>query len=129
MVFRWRLVNVGGILTLSVGVGLHAILVALGQQAGTAPPMLVALGCSFCVAYILLQTNPAIETQILWRFSGLVFVLFILGNAISPNSFYAPMGEDSPLVIGGLWLLSLAIGYAMIFKGGYRWFKQRVISK
>ncbi|AAG20765.1 Vng6448h (plasmid) [Halobacterium salinarum NRC-1] len=116
MVSGWQVIRVACILSVSVGVGLLAISISLGLTAGTAPPVLVGFGGSVCTAYLLLRKHPNIETGPLWRFSGLVFVLFILGNAVSTEGIYAPQSEQSPLAIGGVWALSLLICYTVIFK-------------
>ena len=130
MVSGWRLVKIGLALTLSVGIGLLAITVTTVQEPETAGSlsMLVSVAGSFFVSYILLQRNPQIEERTLWLFGGLVLILFTFGNAVAARGIYAPMGEESPLLIGGLWLLSLTIAYAVVFKGGYNWAKQRIIS-
>ena len=116
----------GFALTLSVGVGVLSLGIALGQGYGVAS--VASIGISVGVAYFLSQRYPSVETDRLWKFGGLVLVLFVIGNAITPNGIYAPSGTVSLSVVGSLWFFSLTLAYLVVAGGVFLSLKQRLIS-
>ena len=117
----------GFALTLSVGVGVLSLGIALGQGYGVAS--VGSIGTSVGVAYFLSQRYPTVETGRLWKFGGLVLVLFVIGNAVTPNGIYAPSWTVSPLVVGSLWVFSLTLAYLVVAGGALSSLKQRLLSR
>jgi len=116
MVSVWRVYKIGGALYLSVGIGVMAITRAvIGQSIASNPvPLVSALAGSYCVAYVLLSRVTDVDHRLLWRFSGVVFILFIIGNVLTTDGIYAPAGQESLFIVVGLWGLSLGIAYVLV---------------
>jgi len=118
--------DAGFALTLSVGVGVFSLVIAMGQGYGVAT--MVSIGMSFGVAYLLYQRYPTVETNLLWKFGGISLILFVAGNAVTTNSIYAPNREVSPLVVGSIWFFSLTVAYLVVAGGVLSSLEQRFVS-
>ena len=118
--------DAGFALTLSVGVGVFSLVIAMGQGYGVAT--MVSIGMSFGVAYLLYQRYPTVETNLLWKFGGISLILFVAGNAVTTNSIYASNREVSPLVVGSIWFFSLTVAYLVVAGGVLSSLEQRFVS-
>jgi hypothetical protein len=131
MVSGRRLLDFGSSLNLSVGVGLGTLVGVLPQatDAPTSVPLVIGVLGSFTTAYVVLGRYPETESGVVWRFGLLTLALFVLGNVLAADGSYAPTSERSLLTIGVIWLVSMAVAYAVVVSGGYRWLKQRIASR
>ncbi|WP_149782449.1 hypothetical protein [Natrinema hispanicum] len=112
MVSAKQVGEAGIALTLSIGTGIFSLSVILNYGYGVA--FLFSLGSSFGIAYFLCERYSTIDTEVLWKFGGLVIGLFAMGNVIVSNGIYASRGAGSPLVIGIIWIISLIVSYSVI---------------
>lgn len=113
MVSGRRLVSVWFALHLSVGIGLMGMTSAVFDRPALSPgvPLLVGAVVAFIAAVVLLREYPELQSGVVWRFSLLTAVVFVLGNVLARSGIYAPTGEGSPLTIAVIWLTSMAVGY------------------
>ncbi|WP_332898153.1 hypothetical protein [Haladaptatus sp. CMSO5] len=131
MVSARRLISLWTDLILTVWVGLLSISRAVidSQQSIVPVIMLVTAGSSLLLAYLLLRRYPNIQSRQLWGFNAVMIVFFVAVNAVVSNGIYAPQGDGSPLVIGALWIMSLAVAYGVVYAGGYSWAKHQLFAR
>lgn len=116
------------VLGLSVGTGVMAIVIAIVGPFQL-PHLSVGAGmvASLLVALVLLRRDPNLDTRPLWRFSVLVFVLFVAGIALTSRGINGPDG-GSPVLIAFIWVIATVIAYLLTIAGGSTWVKERVLG-
>lgn len=112
MTERKRVLGRGVALITPIGCGVLALVVSLGYSYSLA--MLLSLGGSFTIAGISHRLYPTMNRGLLWRFGGLVFVIFVVGNALTPNGIFAAVGTAEPHIVGGIWIISLLTAYGVV---------------
>lgn len=120
-----RVVSVWPFLHLSVGSGVIALTQAHLDRTVEVPLVLGAI-CALTTAVVVLHQYPELEFSMVRRFGCLTVVLFITGHVIVADGFTAPPGERSPLTIGLLWLVSMAVAYASSAEKGHKGIVKRL---
>ncbi len=126
-----RLLSIWFAFHLSVGIGLMGVTNALlrGTEVSQGIPLVIGAAGALMAAYVLLRRFPELKSGVVWRCGFLTTVLFIFGNVVTPNGIYSPTGESSPLTIGLLWLVAMAVAYGVSVRGGYAWLLNRLVSR
>ncbi|MEE6210962.1 hypothetical protein U3A55_12475 [Salarchaeum sp. III] len=109
----WRLLSAWFAFSLSVGAGTQAVVRAALGRGSVSNPVLAGSVVTLATAVVFCRRYPVVDVNAVWWFSGLTFVLFVAGNAVAPNGFYADSGEQSLAVIVVLWCAAAALAYGL----------------